>query len=79
MCIRDRYDLLNANITMHAGGVCRPFTASVQWDDKPRNGCTIGYGNTIAEALGDAIAQMVAKRNPPPLDFCDESLPELLA
>ena len=74
-----KYDLLNADITMHVGEVCRPFTASVQWDGALGRGCTIGHGNTIAEALGDAIAQMVAKRNPPPIELCDEALPELAA
>lgn len=71
------HDLIYASLAFHASSIC--FT--LQWSDVAQDhgrGISMEHGDTVAAALGKAVADMKAKRNlAEPIEFADEALPEL--
>ncbi len=77
-----KHDLLSFGMVHHHCGDGAPsyINVTLQWSDPTRDfgrGCAMAGGGSIAEALGGAVAGMVAERAAAgPNTLADEPLPE---
>lgn len=69
--ISEKHELLSLGVTCHRG---HRFAVSLQWADASGlhgRGCVIEHGDTIAEALANAVEAMTKERVG---QFADEAL-----
>ena len=78
--ICEKHGLLNMGVTYHRPQYAHDkphFAVCVQWLDEGEDlgcGCSIEHGDTVAAAIGKAIACMLAERSKA-IAFADEPLP----
>ena len=75
-----KHRLLAFSLTYHAPPGPEFYSVSLQWMHAGEREGVVQNGDTIAEALGYAIAEMQAERRcAPPIALVTEALPEFVA
>lgn len=78
--ICEAHDLASLSVTLLHADHCPEgwFNASAQREFNGQRICASGHSDSIAEAIGKAVAGL-PRGNPQPVPLADEALPELAA